>query len=257
MRPSAEKWLLQGAEWVVPAAERAAWRRGWEAELWQLRAARPGQSLWVGLLRDAAWLRGESWRCALEGTALLSLAGLGAMVLGLFLVGLALRGEWTPGVEFTAEFRRSMFAAPLVLFVGVAIASQREGVQRSYSLAGSAFFAGKTALAMLIAFLLSTDFCFPVQTMVPVIADLSQMLCFVLAALVGIRWSFDDQQRRCKQCLRALAGPARVGRPSHNLLEWNGTELRCSRGHGALNVPELETSWCRASVWVDGLRVVG
>jgi hypothetical protein len=40
-----------------------------------------------------------------------------------------------------------------------------------------------------------------------------------------------------------------VGRPSHNLLEWNGTELLCPDGHGHLSVPEMETSWCQSSRW--------
>jgi hypothetical protein len=44
--------------------------------------------------------------------------------------------------------------------------------------------------------------------------------------------------------------PARVGRPSRNLLEWNGTELNCKQGHGLLSVPEMETSWCQSSRWV-------
>jgi hypothetical protein len=48
-----------------------------------------------------------------------------------------------------------------------------------------------------------------------------------------------------------MATPAGVGRPSHNLLEWNGTELTCRHGHGLLSVPEMETSWCRSSHWVN------
>jgi hypothetical protein len=77
------------------------------------------------------------------------------------------------------------------------------------------------------------------------------LLLFVPLALIGLRWAFADQEQRCKQCLRMLAGPARVGRPSHNLLEWNGTELACKQGHGLLSVPEMETSWCDSSRWVE------
>jgi hypothetical protein len=71
------------------------------------------------------------------------------------------------------------------------------------------------------------------------------------SAHAGLRWAFADQQQRCKQCLHLLATPARVGRPSYNLLEWNGTELLCKHGHGLLSVPEIETSWCQSSQWVD------
>ena len=95
------------------------------------------------------------------------------------------------------------------------------------------FLAAKLLLAMTVSCLLSADLCLPLRAVLPVTAAYAQMLCFVLAALVGQRWAFDDQERRCKQCLRALARPAEGGPgPSRNLLEWNGTELRCREGHG-------------------------
>ena len=70
-------------------------------------------------------------------------------------------------------------------------------------------------------------------------------------ALVALRWVFADQEQRCQQCLRALASPARVGRPTYNLLEWNGTEQVCKQGHGLLSVPEMESSWRQSSQWVE------
>jgi hypothetical protein len=48
-----------------------------------------------------------------------------------------------------------------------------------------------------------------------------------------------------------LTEPARVGRPSRNLLEWNGSEMNCRQGHGLLSVAEMETSWCEASRWIE------
>ena len=85
----------------------------------------------------------------------------------------------------------------------------------------------------------------------PHAADLLQILFFVLFALFAVRWSFHDQEQRCKHCLCSLATPARVGRPSHNLLEWTGTEQTCKWGHGRLSVPEIETSWHQYSRWID------
>lgn len=61
--------------------------------------------------------------------------------------------------------------------------------------------------------------------------------------MFGLRWTLAEQEQRCKYCLQSLQNPARVGRPSHNLLEWNGTELNCKWGHGLLSIPEIETSW--------------
>ena len=42
-----------------------------------------------------------------------------------------------------------------------------------------------------------------------------------------------------------------MGRPSHNLLEWTGTEQTCKQGHGRLSIPEIETSWHQYSRWID------
>jgi hypothetical protein len=84
----------------------------------------------------------------------------------------------------------------------------------------------------------------------PATADFFRIYFFVLFSLIGLRWAIHDQEQRCKHCLHSLATPARVGRPSHNLLEWNGTELNCTRGHGLLSIPEMETSWCQSSRWI-------
>ena len=247
--------LLGAVGWVVPPEDRAEWQRGWRAELW---AAPRTRRLWAGVVCDAGWLRWESWRRASDGTAALCLAALAGAAAGLLLLGLAVSGDWTPGRVVAAEFGRSLFAAPLVVFVGFATASRRhEELGRGGSRwRRGGFLAAKLLLAMTVSCLLSADLCLPLRAVLPVTAAYAQMLCFVLAALVGQRWAFDDQERRCKQCLRALARPAKVGRPSRNLLEWNGTELRCREGHGLLSVPEMETSWCQASVWVEGLRGV-
>ena len=83
------------------------------------------------------------------------------------------------------------------------------------------------------------------------LSDVLQELTFVLLALVGLRWSFEDHEQRCKDCLRSLASPERVGRPSHNLLEWSGTKQICLLGHGALSSPEMISSWCERSRWSE------
>jgi hypothetical protein len=102
-----------------------------------------------------------------------------------------------------------------------------------------------------LAFLLSTNLCLPIHQGFPNTSDLLQVLCFVCFALLALRWAIRDQEQRCKHCLCSLTQPARVGRPSHNLLEWNGTALMCRYGHGQLSVPEIETSWCQSSEWTE------
>ncbi len=254
--PTFDRRLLLVVEKVVPAGERAEWTRGWQAELWHGhyygRTYRATTELTAGLIRDAIWLRGESWRRAFSGTAILCLAALGGLLGLSILFAVALNGSWH-SLRFAEQLKRFLLEAPLVVLVSFATSSRRhihEGWANGW-VTRQLFLGAKTALILTFTAVLSTDICQPVHAVSPVVADLVQIFFFVVFALAGLRWAFADQEQRCKQCLRRLATPARVGRPSHNLLEWNGTELVCKQGHGRLSVPEMETSWCRASEWVS------
>ena len=263
--PWFDRNLLRAVEKLVPAEEREEWSRTWRAELWHMHH-RVGQDrnfgitvdLSIGLVCDALWLRTDSWGRALSGTPALCLASLAGLCGLAMLLGLALSGSWRAfAIYARGPFERSVFAAGLVLFVSFATTALRGHIEQGTASKGlnglkrRLFFAAKSGMVLLLACLLSADLCRPVFGYFPVWAAALQLLLFVPFALVGLRWAFGDQERRCQQCLRSLAGPARVGRPSHNLLEWNGTELACKQGHGRLNVPEMETSWCDRSRWVD------
>jgi len=276
--PNFDRRLLRAVERIVPAAERPEWSRTWHAELWHMhhrararRAHTRGQSLAlisdlsIGLTRDALWLRTESWRRALSGTPTLCLASLAALCLLSLVIDLALTGSW-PALRphLTAELRRCFFAAPLVLFVTFATASrrpiERSGIERSqagkliYRVKRQLFSAAKTALVLLLSFQLGADACEPFHNLFPNTADVVQIFLFVILTLIGLRWASHDREQRCEQCLHALASPARIGRPSHNLLEWNGTEQVCKHGHGLLSAPEMESSWRRSSQWIDSAK---
>lgn len=260
--PQSDRNLLRAAERIVPHAEREEWRRVWHAELWHMRhcnriTRRTTADLSTGLICDALWLRSESWRLILSGTAALCVASLCGLLLVSTLLALALNGNWhSMTVNLADQFHRFLFEAPLVIVVNCGLAT-RLYCQRSSRTNPSAwlmrqlFFAAKATLTLLLAFVLSADICQPVYTVFPLTADLLQTFLFTILALIGLRWVIRDQDDRCKKCLRVLATPARIGRPSHNLLEWNGTELACKRGHGLLSVPEMETSWCQSSRWVE------
>ena len=262
--PLFDRSLLRTLEGLVPQADRDEWSRAWQAELWHVhhrgaqtrkRSAVATRDLCVGILRDACWLRSESWRRALSGTAILCLASLLGLSLLSTLFALLLGGSWhTIGSNLGDEGRRSLVALPLVLFVAFATTARRHiepdfASRRYYRMKRQLFFVAKVAQVLLLAFLLSAEICLPLHASMPGTADLAQLFCFVSFSLLGLRWAFRDQEERCKQCLQSLATPERVGRPSHNLLEWNGTELSCKRGHGSLNIPEIETSWCQSSQW--------
>ncbi len=273
--PDFDRRLLRAVERIVPATERPEWYRTWHAELWHMhhrartrRAQSRAQTfamisdLSIGIARDALWLRTESWRRAFSGTPTLCLASLAALCLLSLVIDLALTNSWHAlRPHLAAELRRCFFAAPLVLFVTFATASRRhiEPSGNARSLTGKhlcrikrqLFSAAKTALVLLLSCQLGADICEPFHALFPNTADVVQIFLFVILALIGLRWASHDREQRCEQCLHALASPARIGRPSHNLLEWNGTEQVCKHGHGLLSVPEMESSWRRSSQWIQ------
>jgi len=264
--PLFDRNLLRAVERIVPAAERDDWCRSWQSELWHVRHRTPSRrspatlvlvDLSIGLLCDAIWLRTDSWRRSLNGTAVFCLAALAGLCLLSTLSGLAITGSWpTLTAAFSAPFQRFLVEAPLLVAVNFAISSRRFFLQRSTSQKSSwfrrqVFFVAQTSLLLLLTVLLSADLCQPLHAHTPTTSDLLQSFLFVFSTLIGLRWAFADQEQRCKHCLRSLANPARVGRPSHNFLEWSGTELVCKHGHGLLSVPEMESSWCESSRWLD------
>jgi hypothetical protein len=263
--PPFDRKLLGVVARLVPLAERQEWSRAWQAELWHmhhLRAQGRRSALLtmldfsVGLTRDALWLRTESWRRTFTGTAALCVASLFGLMLVASGIALAPQAGWhSLGASLGQQAHRSLFAAPLILFVAFASASNRHTERGPQSrgrfwIRQQAFFSAKTLQLLALSFVLSVDICQPLHRAFPDTTDFFQMFWFVLFSLIGLRWAIQDQEQRCKHCLQSLATPARIGRPSHNLLEWNGTELSCKRGHGLLSVPEMETSWCQSSRWI-------
>ena len=245
---------------LVPRSSREEWSRFWSAELWHARhqremGARDEAGLYAGMLRDALWLRTAHCNRALHGTAVLCLLLLGIGCVSAALLALVLRGG-AHGLEtqLASDYGLFVFAAPLVA-VATFLTSTRHVANVGAPLAVSAtarrgaFLLTKGLLHFIFAYFVSTDLCSPVAVLFPNTGAFFQMLLFVVISVCGLRWTFQDQDVRCKDCLRLLEEPARVGRRSHNLLEWNGTEARCRAGHGALTIPEHETSWHQSSQW--------
>ncbi len=74
---------------------------------------------------------------------------------------------------------------------------------------------------------------------------------YILGAMGILFWSLADQRARCRVCLRLLCFPVRIGCPGCLLLDWSGTELLCTEGHGVLHVPHMAPSWDEeAEHWV-------
>lgn len=258
--------LLRSAKRIVPLAERDDFLRNWHAELWHMfhcvprrrfSALRLHVDLPLGVASDAVWLRTHSLRRSLAGTPILCIASL--LALSLFSLGFAVLsyGGWhLLGLHLFHQAGHSLVAVPILLFVSYAIASfshiELNSIPHTLRWMNHLLFSAlKTSLALLLTFLLSVCLSRPLYIPLPHAADLLQIFFFVIFALFAVRWSFHDQEQRCKHCLCSLAMPARVGRPSHNLLEWTGTEQTCKQGHGRLSIPEIETSWHQYSRWIE------
>ena len=81
------------------------------------------------------------------------------------------------------------------------------------------------------------------------LADEVAIWTFLPLAVAVLCWSIADQQKRCRTCLRRLGMPIDIGRPGSVLLNWAGTELVCSEGHGTLYVPESESNALQRDRW--------
>lgn len=262
--PRLDRALLRAGRHIVPVGERTDWLRCWHAELWHRRHPRAGAAhlasdLYPGLIRDALWLRTDSWSRAFAGTALLCLAALIALTVAAALPLLAFFGDLRLACIFLlSQLPRLLVEATLTTFVGFAIAARPVEHTSAHAtihaprrlVRAHLFHAAKLILLQLLACLVSLDLTQPIHPAHPFTAEVLQPQLFTLLALIALRWSFQDQDSRCRHCLRSLAAPARVGRPSWNFLDTNGTHLSCPDGHGLLSIPEIETSWRQSSEWI-------
>lgn len=254
----ADRRLLVATQWLVPVMEREDWLRSWRAELWfrsHRPIARPTPDLFFGVVQDALWLRIEAVRQGLIGTPSLCILLLVSLLLIATIPAIIVAGSWDAFAQIAlANLTRIVVESSLVAFVSLAVAvtSLEENLSGPLRLRLKArlFFFAKMLLVLPLSWMVSTDLTWPLHSFLPFTALVLQSLLFVLFGLLGSRWSSLDSALRCQHCLCSLASPARVGRPSWNLLEFNGTELACKHGHGHLSIPEIETSWHQSSVWI-------
>jgi hypothetical protein len=72
---------------------------------------------------------------------------------------------------------------------------------------------------------------------------------FLILSVAPLSWAIRDQQRRCRVCLRTLGTPIQIGAVGHVLLDWSGTEMVCSEGHGVLYLPDSQANWLERARW--------
>ena len=118
---------------------------------------------------------------------------------------------------------------------------------RKASIRRAAFFAAKSGLCLAFILLAGLEWSRSQSAVLfaswdPANGPLLVWL-YILGSMGVWLWSLADQRARCRVCLRLLCFPVRVGCPGCLLLDWSGTELLCTEGHGVLHVPHLAPSW--------------
>ncbi len=257
--------ILWAGTRIVREPDRAEWRAEWQTELWY--AMREGgdrrlTSFCLGSLRDALSKRRNAGICRRYGSvlmladrhafpdppaiecphplespfrclALLGLLALAAMGANLF----APEAPMSAGELLVGLLPFCMIFWPVVALTSGPALGEYPG-HRNWLRRVCFYIAKITLLLLIVSFGAS--------------ALAGCALRIDIAALglfMGIRWATMDQRGRCPTCLRLLDKPVRMGSGSRILLEWNGTELLCLRGHGVMHVPENPAIWFRKPRW--------
>jgi hypothetical protein len=244
--------MLGTAAWLVPGEQRAEWLAEWCAELWYVRRSGDGHttSFCLGAFRDAFWLRRNRppeeprarWlesptRCL----GFLALVASACVLLALRYYPIDIR------LPLQGPIFAMLYMAMMALPALPALTSLRLGEPPANGHGWRwAFFAAKIALLLPMVFWGVLD----LASMTGVNVHAGPIHCIVIGNVVALRWALIDQRRRCPECLRLLAHPARIGLPSQTFLEWYGTEFVCVKGHGLLHVPEIPTVSFRTQSWM-------
>lgn len=244
--------ILRSAAWLVPGEQRAEWLAEWSAELWYVRRSGDRQTtcFCLGSFRDAFWLRRNRPpdahpRPYLESPArclgFLGLVAAACVLLALRQHRLDLK------LPVSGPIFAMLYMAGMSLPALPALTSLRLG-ESPVNRNGWrwAFFASKIALLLPIVFLGVLD----LADMIGLKIHAGPLHFILIGNVAAFRWALIDQRRRCPECLRLLAHPARIGQPSHTFLEWYGTEFVCMHGHGLLHVPEIPTVSFRRQSWM-------
>ncbi len=258
--------LLHIASLLLPRAHRGEWLAEWRGELWQVkRAGGNGRTFCLGAFHDAFWLRRHATLPRSYGPLLIDSPRIVGEVpppenrllespwrcIGLlaFLAALSLVIHLLPAVR---HFDRERIPALLLVAAGASLVvrsatsiSLGDYPGQGYRLRRWLFFLAKMALLLPTVIFGALDIAGASKNFAPIGVQIT-----FWGAFLGIRWALLDQRRRCPVCLRLLANPVRIGECSHILLEWNGIELVCLRGHGILHVPEGPSIWLRRQRWL-------
>jgi hypothetical protein len=230
--------ILRSASLLVPGPNREEWFAEWSAEL--PHVTRRPTSFCLGAFRDALWLRRNTPANAVRTFGLES-----PVRCLLFLAVLAVASVY---LSFRLPLAREVWATGRLLLaylLNIAISVLVVSATTSLALGeypGNRHFRRRIFLAIKVALVLPIACCGTLDA-ASVISIRFQAHGLLIGLILGFRWILSDQRRRCPVCLRLLTNPTRIGGPSHTFLDWYGTELICTQGHGLLYVPEIPSSY--------------
>lgn len=155
---------------------------------------------------------------------------------------------WTP----LGLFGVAVFAAAFLCFWAAHVHLRQirlafEPTRRKAAMRRGLFFAAKVLLALVFVFVAGLEWARSQSAILFASRDPAGgpflLWLYILAAMGVFFWALADQRARCRVCLRLLCFPVRIGCPGCLLLDWSGTELLCTEGHGVLHVPHMAPSW--------------
>lgn len=159
------------------------------------------------------------------------------------------------------SFVIAVFASGLIVLIvtGVRPRHVRAALRpenRRLALRRSSFLFAKTALALGLVFIAGLEWSRTESSLLFATRDPASgpvlVWVYVVGAMAVWFWAVADQRARCRVCLRLLCFPVRIGSPGCLLLDWSGTELLCTEGHGVLHVPHMAPSWDEeAEHWIS------
>ncbi len=260
--------ILFCAGCVVPRSERQEWISEWRAELWYLLDNPGGAdsssalvpqsviSFCLGSFQDAMWLRLNRSDSVREERlwlrspvrCIVFIAVLAAMTLWIAYGESMLQSPYTDP-QFLASSLLVLVIAVLILPITTSL-SLGQYPASLHSSARSARLNRFVFLGVKIAILLPIVFCGTLALAPGIAFAWLRPQAMLIGYFFAFRWALIDQRRRCPVCLRLLTNPVRLGQASRTMLDWYGTELMCSRGHGLLYVPESPTSSYSSQTWL-------
>lgn len=260
--------ILFCASVLVPHSERPEWITEWTGELWYLlhnpsgarsssaQIQRSAIYFCLGSFRDAIWLRlnrsnsvrdGRLWLRS-PARCILFLLMLAALTSGIAYAESMLQPPYTDP-QYLASSLFVLAVAVLILPITTSFSLGQYPAER-HSPARSARLNRFIFLGVKLAILVPVVFCGTLALAPGIALAGLRPQGMLIGYFFAFRWALIDQRRRCPVCLRLLTNPVRMGQASHTMLDWCGTELMCSRGHGLMYVPDTPTSSYSSQKWL-------